>query len=25
VCYNMNEFNDKTPELTEIPSGHLAA
>ena len=24
VCYDMNEFNDKSPELTEIPSGHLA-
>ena len=25
ICYNMNEFNDKLPELTEIPSGALAA
>jgi hypothetical protein len=25
VCYDMNEFNDKLPELTEIPSGALAA
>ena len=24
VCYDMNEFNDKLPELTEIPSGALA-
>ena len=24
VCYYMNEFNDKSPELTEIPSGALA-
>ena len=24
VCYNMNEFNDMPPELTEIPSGALA-
>ena len=24
VCYDMNEFNDKSPELTEIPSGALA-
>ena len=24
ICYNMNEFNDKLPELTEIPSGALA-
>ena len=24
VCYDMNEFNDKEPELTEIPSGALA-
>jgi hypothetical protein len=23
ICYNMNEFNDKLPELTEIPSGAL--
>ena len=23
VCYDMNEFNDKSPELTEIPSGAL--
>jgi hypothetical protein len=25
VCYDMNEFNDKDPEIVEIPSGHLAA
>jgi hypothetical protein len=25
VCYNMNEFNDNDPELTEIPSGALMA
>ena len=25
VCYDMNEFNDKSPELTEIPSGALMA
>tara|TARA_B100000902_G_C27205037_1_gene861149 strand:+ start:260 stop:694 length:435 start_codon:yes stop_codon:yes gene_type:complete len=25
ICYNMNEFNDKLPELTEIPSGALAS
>ena len=24
VCYNMNEFNDKDPEIVEIPSGNLA-
>ena len=24
VCYDMNEFNDNDPELTEIPSGALA-
>ena len=24
VCYDMNEFNDKEPEITEIPSGALA-
>ena len=24
ICYNMNEFNDKLPELTEIPNGALA-
>jgi len=24
VCYDMNEFNDNEPELTEIPSGALA-
>ena len=24
VCYDMNEFNDKLPELTEIPKGALA-
>ena len=24
VCYDMNEFNDKEPELTEIPTGALA-
>ena len=23
VCYNMNEFDNKLPELTEIPSGAL--
>ena len=21
ICYDMNQFNDKEPELTEIPSG----
>ena len=25
VCYDMNEFNDNEPEITEIPSGALAA
>jgi len=25
VCYDMNEFNDNDPELTEIPSGALMA
>ena len=25
VCYDMNEFNDKLPELTEIPAGALMA
>ena len=25
VCYNMNEFNDKDPEIVEIPAGNLAA
>ena len=24
VCYDMNAFNDKEPEITEIPSGALA-
>ena len=24
VCYDMNEFNDKLPEITEIPAGALA-
>ena len=24
VCYDMNEFNDNEPELTEIPTGALA-
>ena len=24
VCYNMNEFNDKDPEIVEIPAGNLA-
>ena len=24
ICYDMNEFNDKLPELTEIPGGALA-
>ena len=24
VCYDMNDFNDKEPELTEIPTGALA-
>ena len=24
VCYDTNEFNDKEPELTEIPTGALA-
>ena len=24
VCYDMNEYNDKLPELTEIPKGALA-
>ena len=24
ICYDMNEFNDKLPELTEIPEGALA-
>ena len=24
VCYDMNEFNDKLPEITEIPEGALA-
>ena len=24
VCYDMNQFSDKEPELTEIPSGALA-
>ena len=23
VCYNMNQFNDKEPEILEIPSGKL--
>ena len=25
VCYDMNAFNNKEPEITEIPSGALAA
>ena len=25
VCYDMNEFNDKDPEIVEIPAGNLAA
>ena len=25
VCYNMNQFNDKEPEIVPIPSGALAA
>jgi len=25
VCYDMNEFNDKLPEIVEIPEGALAA
>ena len=25
VCYNMNQFNDKEPEIVSIPSGALAA
>jgi len=24
VCYDMNEFNDKDPEIVEIPAGNLA-
>ena len=24
VCYDMNDFNDNEPELTEIPTGALA-
>ena len=24
ICYDMNQFSDKEPELTEIPSGALA-
>mgnify|MGYP000867580082 CR=1 FL=1 len=24
VCYNMNQFNDKEPEIVPIPSGALA-
>ena len=24
VCYDMNQFNNKEPEITEIPSGALA-
>ena len=24
VCYDMNQFSDKEPEITEIPSGALA-
>ena len=24
ICYDMNQFSDKEPELTEIPSGNLA-
>ena len=25
ICYDMNEFNDKDPEIVEIPAGNLAA
>ena len=25
VCYDMNEFNDKDPEVTDIPEGRLMA
>ena len=25
VCYNMNQFNDKEPEIVEIPNGALMA
>ena len=25
VCYDMNQFSDKEPELSEIPTGNLAA
>ena len=25
VCYDMNEFNDKNPEVTDIPEGALMA
>ena len=25
VCYDMNEFNDKDPEVTDIPEGALMA
>ena len=24
VCYDMNQFSDKEPEITEIPAGNLA-
>ena len=24
TCYDMNEFNDKDPEIVEIPAGNLA-
>jgi len=24
VCYDMNQFSDEEPELTEIPAGNLA-
>ena len=24
VCYDMNPFSDKEPEITEIPAGNLA-
>ena len=24
ICYDMNQFSDKEPELTEIPAGNLA-
>ena len=25
ICYDMNQFNNKEPEITEIPAGNLAA